>query len=52
MYAICATYHTTLQAMLIQVVFGRDAILNIQVEADWNLIHQQKQTLINKNNKN
>ena len=29
MFAVRATYHTTLQASLMQLVFGRDAILNI-----------------------
>jgi transposase InsO family protein len=38
MFAIRATYHTTLQATLSQLVFGRDAILNVQFEANWNLI--------------
>ena len=42
--------HTTLQATPAQLVFGRDAILNIKFEADWNLIKQRKQHLINKNN--
>ena len=40
--------HTTLQATPAQLVFGRDAILNVKFEADWNLIKQRKQTLINK----
>ena len=50
MYAVRSTYHTTLQATPMQVVFGRDALLNIKVEADWNLIRNRKQELINKNN--
>ena len=33
-----------------QLVFGRDAILNIKFEADWNLINQRKQARINANN--
>jgi hypothetical protein len=28
MFAVCTTYHTTLQALPMQLVFGRDAILN------------------------
>ena len=38
MFAVRATYHTTLQATPTQLVFGRDAILNTQFEANWNLI--------------
>ena len=30
MFAVRATYHTTLQASPMQLVFGRDAILNIK----------------------
>jgi hypothetical protein len=33
-----------------QLVFGRDAILNIQYEANWELIRQRKQKLIAYNN--
>ena len=43
-------YHTTLRATPTQLVFGRDAILNIRHKADWNYIKNQKQKLINKNN--
>jgi hypothetical protein len=50
MFAIRATYHTTLQATPSQLVFGRDAILNVRHEADWNFIRARKQRLINKNN--
>ena len=35
MFAVCATYHTTLQASPMQLVFGRYAILNIKNIADW-----------------
>ena len=35
MFAVRATYHTTLQASPMQLVFGRDAILNIKHVADW-----------------
>jgi NADH:ubiquinone oxidoreductase subunit len=51
MFAVQATYHTTLQATPAQLVFGRDAILNIQFEANWNLIQRNKQRIIQKNNK-
>ncbi len=45
-----ATFHTTLEATPAQLVFGRDAILNIRHEADWNYIKTRKQKLINYNN--
>lgn len=50
MFAIRATYHTTLQATPSQLVFGRDAILNTKFEANWLVIKQHKQEIINKNN--
>ena len=34
MFAVRTTYHTILQASTIQLVFGRDAILNIKRVAD------------------
>ena len=34
MFAVCANYHTTLQASLVKLVFGRYAILNIKHVAD------------------
>ena len=34
MFAVHTTYHTTLQASPIQLVFGRDAILKIKHVAD------------------
>ena len=51
MFVLCATYHTTLQASPMQVVFGRDAILNIKHVSDWEHILQRKQLRINHNNK-
>ena len=51
MFAVRATYHTTLQATTAQLVFGRNAILNIKFDANWNLIRRQKQRLIDKNNR-
>ena len=35
MFAVRATYLTTLQESPMQIVFGRDAILNIKHVADW-----------------
>ena len=50
-FAVRETYHTALQASPIQLVFGRDAILNINHFADWEYIRQRKQERINRNNK-
>ena len=52
MFAMRATYHTTLQASPSQLVFGRVAILNTKFTADWELIKRRKQELIHKNNEN
>ena len=51
MFAVCATYHTTLQVSPFQIVFGRYAILNIKHVSNWSQIQQRKQELINRNNK-
>ena len=51
MFAVRATYYTTLQESPMQLVFGRDAILNIKHVADWEHIRQHKQLRINHNNK-
>ena len=51
MFAVRATYHTTLQASPMHIVFGRYAILNIKHVADWEHIRQRKQLRINNNNK-
>ena len=48
-FAIRATYHTTLQHTPSQLVFGRDAILNVQCDVDWTAIKASKQKLIKKN---
>jgi len=50
MFATRATYHTTTQATPAQLVFGRDAILNIKFDANWRLIRERKQRAINTNN--
>ena len=50
MFATRATIHTTLQATPSQLVFGGDAMLNTRFEADWNIIRQRKQNMIQKNN--
>ena len=50
MFALRATVHTTTQHTPAQLVFGRDSFLNTRHEADWQLIKQRKQDLINKGN--
>jgi hypothetical protein len=50
-FAIRSTYHTTLQATPMQLVCGRDAILNIKHEANWKFIRERKQRLIRENNR-
>jgi transposase InsO family protein len=50
-FAIRATYHTTLQKSPGQLVFGRDMILNIQHKANWEIIRNRKQKIINQNNR-
>jgi hypothetical protein len=50
MFATRATYHTVTQAMPAQIVFGRDAILNIKFDANWKTIRDRKQRAINSNN--
>ena len=50
MFAVRATYHTTLRATPAQLIFGRDAILNTKFEADWSFIKSNKQKLIKLNN--
>ena len=50
-FGIRSTVHTTTKATPMQLVFGRDAILNIRHVANWRYIVEQKQKLINQNNK-
>ena len=49
--AMRSTVHTTLRATPTQLVFGRDALLNVSFEADWQYIKERKQKLILQNNK-
>ena len=49
--AMRSLVHTTLRATPTQLVFGRDAILNVSFEADWQYIKERKQRLIIQNNK-
>ena len=50
MWATRATVHTTLQATPMQLVFGRDAVLNIKFQVNWKYIKERKEKLILKNN--
>ena len=50
MFGVRATYHTTLGATPMQLVYGRDAILPIKHHTDWKYIQDKKQKLINLNN--
>ena len=50
MFALRATVHTTIRFTPTQLVFGRDAILNTHHEADWQIIKDRKQRLINHGN--
>ncbi len=49
-FAMRSTVHTTTRATAAQLVFGRDAMLNVKFEADWQFIKNRKETLIRKNN--
>jgi len=51
--AMNSTVHTTSRATLSQLVFGRDALLNVSFKADWQHIasKERKQKLITQNNK-
>ena len=51
MFDIHATSQTTLQELPMQLVFVRDAILNIKHVSDWEHIQQYKQEQFNRNNK-
>ena len=50
MFSLRATVHTTTQHTPAQLVFNRDSIRNVSIEANWKLIKQHKQALINKAN--
>ena len=48
--AVNSTVHTTMRATPSQLVFGRDALLNVSFQANWEVIRQRKQRMINLNN--
>ena len=49
-HAMRSTVHTTLRATPTQLVFQRDAYLNVNFQANWNYIKARKQHLITQNN--
>ena len=49
-FAIRATVSTTTEKSPMQLVYGRDAILNIKHTADWTRIKKRKQEVIKQNN--
>jgi len=49
--AMNSTVHTTARATPTQSVFGRDAMLNVSFQADWQFIKEHKQKLFIQNNK-
>ena len=49
-FGMRATVHTTNRATPAQLVFGRDAIHNVNFIADWQYIKERKQSLIVQNN--
>ena len=51
MFALPETYHKTLQASPMRLVFGRDAILNIKHVSYLEPIWKRKQEWINRNNR-
>ena len=50
-FAVRATVHTTMRATPMQLVFGRDAILNIGFQADWEYIKDRRTKVILQNNR-
>jgi transposase InsO family protein len=49
-FAMRSTVHTTMKATPMQLVYGRDAILNIRFQPDWAFIHDNRQRRIIQNN--
>jgi hypothetical protein len=49
--AVRSLVHTTTRATPTQLVFGRDALLNVSFQADWDYIKERKQHRILQNNK-
>eukprot|EP00957_Ditylum_brightwellii_P062316 4728473-Ditylum_brightwellii.AAC.1 len=51
-FATRVTVHTTMQATPMQLVFSRDAILNVKHVTNWKYIQERKDKIIMKNNEN
>eukprot|EP00957_Ditylum_brightwellii_P168308 12812184-Ditylum_brightwellii.AAC.1 len=51
MFALWSTIHTTHKATPMQLVFGRDSMLNVTHLANWHFIQECRQKLIKKSNK-
>ena len=49
-FTMRSTVHTTTHATPMQLVFGRNAIMNLTFNANWHLFKQCKHNLINKSN--
>ena len=49
-FVIRSTYHTTLEATLGQLVFGRDMVLQIKFKADWACLRLNKSKRIEESN--
>ena len=49
--AVRSTYSTVRQASPMELVFGRNTFHNTKFAADWEYVHERKQTLMNKDNK-
>ena len=49
-WAIRSTHHATMKATPAQLTFGRDMTFDIQHQANWDEIQQQKQKEMDQNN--
>jgi hypothetical protein len=50
MFAVRVTCHTAMKATPMQLLFSRDSLLNTKLEANWALIKQRKQEMIEATN--
>ena len=49
-WAVRSTYHTSLEASPGQLVFGRDMLLDIKHNTDWDKLYERQQKKIDKSN--
>jgi EamA domain-containing membrane protein RarD len=49
-WAICSSYHRTLEATPAQLVFGHGMIFNIKTVVNWDIIRKQKQSQVDFDN--